>query len=138
MRKGLLLSEPMNAIRKMRKNALVKRLFFIGALLFCLPFMGRAQSAPGFLGGAVQSRTFCINSTANEISSMFTIIDPDAGDLETWSVFMAPSNGSMGGFPATAVSTGSILTIGPGLTYTPNPGFSGLDSFTIKVDDGTG
>ncbi len=48
--------------------------------------------------------------------------DPD-GDALTYSVESQPSNGTLSG-------------IAPALVYTPNPGFSGFDSFTFKVNDG--
>ncbi|MHC4556344.1 MAG: Ig-like domain-containing protein [Planctomycetota bacterium] len=49
--------------------------------------------------------------------------DPD-GDRLTYSVVRAPSNGNL---------TGTA----PNLTYTPDPNFDWLDSFTFKVNDGT-
>lgn len=48
--------------------------------------------------------------------------DPD-GDTVTFIIVTQPSNGTL---------TGSA----PNLTYTPNPGFVGTDSFTYKVNDG--
>lgn len=56
-------------------------------------------------------------------SITLTATDPD-GDLVTFSVITQPSNGTL---------TGSI----PNLTYTPNPGFTGLDNLVFKVNDGT-
>jgi len=49
--------------------------------------------------------------------------DPD-GDTVVYSVIKAPSHGSLSG-------------TAPNLTYTPNKNFSGPDSFTFKVNDGT-
>ena len=49
--------------------------------------------------------------------------DPD-GDTLTYSVVTGPAHGSLSG-------------IVPNLTYTPNKNFSGQDSFTFKVNDGT-
>ncbi|MEZ4867004.1 MAG: choice-of-anchor Q domain-containing protein [Caldilineaceae bacterium] len=48
--------------------------------------------------------------------------DPD-GDALTYSVESQTSNGTLSG-------------TAPALVYTPNPGFSGFDSFTFKVNDG--
>ncbi|MFQ6084398.1 MAG: S8 family serine peptidase, partial [Candidatus Aminicenantia bacterium] len=45
------------------------------------------------------------------------------GDLLTYTVVTPPTNGTLSG-------------IAPTLTYTPNPGFVGLDSFTFKANDG--
>jgi cellulose biosynthesis protein BcsQ len=49
--------------------------------------------------------------------------DPD-GDTVVYSVVTMPSHGSLSG-------------TAPNLTYTPNKNFSGPDSFTFKVNDGT-
>ena len=46
------------------------------------------------------------------------------GDSLTYSVVAQPSNGTL---------SGSV----PNLTYTPNAGYSGSDSFTFKANDGT-
>ena len=48
--------------------------------------------------------------------------DPD-GDPLTFSVVSGPANGSLSG-------------TAPTLTYTPDPGFNGADSFTFDVNDG--
>ncbi|MHC4677487.1 MAG: Ig-like domain-containing protein [Planctomycetota bacterium] len=50
--------------------------------------------------------------------------DPDHGDTLTYGVVTGPSHGSL---------TGTA----PNLTYAPNKNFSGRDSFTFKVNDGT-
>ncbi len=44
-------------------------------------------------------------------------------DILTFSVVSYPSNGTLSGMP-------------PNLTYTPNPNYYGLDSFTFKANDG--
>lgn len=51
-----------------------------------------------------------------------TASDPNNDPL-TYSVVTAPGNGQLSG-------------VAPNLTYTPNSGFSGNDSFTFKVNDG--
>jgi cellulose biosynthesis protein BcsQ len=48
--------------------------------------------------------------------------DPD-GDNLTYTITREPSNGRLSGTP-------------PNLTYTPNPNFNWLDSFSFKVNDG--
>ncbi|MFQ5968526.1 MAG: Ig-like domain-containing protein [Acidimicrobiia bacterium] len=53
-----------------------------------------------------------------------TLAASDAdGDPLTYAVATAPTNGLLSGTP-------------PNLTYTPNAGFSGTDSFTFKANDG--
>jgi len=56
------------------------------------------------------------------VSITLTASDVD-GDLLTYSVVTLPANGSLSG-------------TAPNLTYTPNPDFTGLDSFTFKANDG--
>lgn len=53
---------------------------------------------------------------------VLTGTDPD-GDPLTYSVLRAPTHGRLGGQA-------------PNLTYTPDPNFSWLDSFTFRVNDG--
>ncbi len=53
---------------------------------------------------------------------VLTGTDPD-GDPLTYSVLRAPTHGKLGGQS-------------PNLTYTPDPNFSWLDSFTFRVNDG--
>ena len=64
--------------------------------------------------------------TTNEdtpVGITLTGSDPD-GDPITYTMVNNPSNGSLSG-------------TAPDLTYTPNAGYSGDDSFTFKVNDGT-
>lgn len=44
-------------------------------------------------------------------------------DALTYSIVSQPANGSLAGTP-------------PNLTYSPDPGFTGTDIFTFKVNDG--
>lgn len=53
-------------------------------------------------------------------------IDRD-GDPISWISFVSPSNGMVSG-----------VTAGGSFTYTPNPGFSGLDEFNYTITDGNG
>jgi hypothetical protein len=135
MRQIFLHSQAISAI----KTGRLGRMLFVGIILLAsLPFTSRAQSPPAFQGGTPQSLDICENAPAYDISSMLTIIDPDVGDTETYSIVYGPAHGVLVGFPDTAISNGSILFIGPGLTYTPTTGYSGIDSFQIIVDDHTG
>jgi sugar lactone lactonase YvrE len=76
----------------------------------------------------------CENTSVN-IDAHLTIEDPDAGQTETWTIISPPSNGTLMGFSATSISTGSSVSPS-GLTYTPTSGFFGLDSFKINISDG--
>jgi glucuronoarabinoxylan endo-1,4-beta-xylanase len=63
-------------------------------------------------------------STDPETALAVTLSATDAdGDALTYAVVTAPANGSLSG-------------TAPNLTYTPNSGFLGSDSFTFKTNDG--
>ncbi len=94
-----------------------------------------ANVAPAFVGGGTQSLVVCENSAATVIDPLMAITDPDVGQTETWTIVTPPSFGLLGGFSTSATSTGLTITPG-GLTYTPNPGFSGIDGFKVQISDG--
>lgn len=48
--------------------------------------------------------------------------EPDPGQTLTWTIVTPPAHGTLSGTP-------------PALTYTPNPGYVGADSFTFRVRD---
>jgi len=95
----------------------------------------RPNSTPYFAGGSRQSLTICENATATSINSLLAIVDTDKFQTETWSAgAWTPING-------TAVVAGSAASTGAGvtpagMTYTPTPGYSGMDSFIVQVSDG--
>lgn len=66
------------------------------------------------------------NSTDNPIDVLANDIDADGDSL----TIIAVTQGASG--------TVSISNDGIELTYTPNPGFTGNDSFTYTIDDGNG
>ena len=119
------------------RNASLKFMLIPGILLLAVSAMARpaADHAPMFLGGHSQSLLACENSSAVSIDIILTVADSDVAQPETWNVNMAPTNGTLSGFPTMTISTGSMVT--PSLlTYTPAPGFAGTDSFSVKVTDG--
>ncbi|MES0884903.1 VCBS domain-containing protein [Roseibium sp. SCP14] len=65
-------------------------------------------------------------NSGQAISGMLTASDVDVADTLTFSLDTGPSNGTV-----TILPDGSY-------TYTPDAGFSGQDSFTFLVDDGSG
>jgi hypothetical protein len=62
-------------------------------------------------------------------------------DVETcelaFSVATSPAHGSLSGISGMSCVSGSLNTDTAQITYTPNPGFAGTDSFTYRVGDGT-
>ncbi len=109
-------------------------------LLFCstlmIGFSAKAQNnIPSFVNGHGQAIFVCENSAATPIDTAMAVNDADAGQTESWIITSAPSNGTVGGFFTSMMSTGS--TIYPtGLSYTPATGFAGRDSFTVQIFDG--
>ena len=64
-------------------------------------------------------------STAEDTAKAITLVGADTdADTLTYSIVSSPTNGTLSGSGAT-------------ITYTPNDNYSGTDSFTFKVNDGT-
>ena len=82
-----------------------------------IDFIESANSAPVALGQSV--------TTAEETAKTITLSGTDAdSDTLSFNSVSTPSNGTLSG-------------TAPNLTYTPAANFTGSDSFTFKVNDGT-
>ncbi len=100
-------------------------------------------TAPSFVGGLT---TLTVNPGGTGLREQVAVSDIDVNETLTWSVGTAPSHGTLSGLPATANSScsngicgtvGSTVTLpGTQITYTPNAGYTGTDSFTLQVSDG--
>ena len=89
---------------------------------------------PNFVTAGPQTLTICENTPASDITSLLIATDSDLNQTLTWSAFSFPVNGTLVDFD-TEPTTGTTVT--PlGLTYMPNTGYSGTDSFVIQVTDG--
>ena len=65
-----------------------------------------------------------INTSQNTPGTIqIGVTDPDAGQTQTFSISIPPANGT------------ATVTISGVVTYTPAPGFSGMDSFVVTVTD---
>ena len=65
-----------------------------------------------------------INTSQNTPGTIqIGVNDPDAGQTQTFSISIPPANGT------------ATVTISGVVTYTPAPGFSGMDSFVVTVTD---
>jgi len=93
------------------------------------------DSPPSFTGGHNQSLTICENSGTASINALMAITDADAGQTEYWFVVTGAMHGTLVATTST-FSTGGVVTPG-GLSYTPATGYSGTDSFSVRITDGT-
>jgi hypothetical protein len=68
------------------------------------------------------------NTTLNVAAPGHISNDTDAdGDPITWLSYVSPENGTVSG-----------ATTGGQFTYTPNPGFSGIENISVTISDGNG
>lgn len=87
------------------------------------------------------NQTFTYNEDS---TNQLTLTGSDAdNDPLTYIIVDSPSNGTLTEVPNLfmfmMMSTFSnSQVVSPNLIYTPNPNFNGVDSFTFKVNDGTG
>ncbi len=93
------------------------------------------NNPPVFTNGHAQVYSVCESSTFTPIDSLLSVTDIDHGQTETWTVLSAPTHGTLSGFSTTALSNGSVVT--PSfLFYTPDSGYTGIDTFSVEVFDG--
>jgi len=91
--------------------------------------------APVFVG-ATNSLTVNADSGANDVKPLLHVSDPNVGQTETWSAQTLPTHGTLQITGATAAAGGSDIAPSGTITYAPNPGYSGSDSFAVQVHDG--
>ena len=95
------------------------------------------NTAPAFVG-ATTTLTVAQNSGATDVGDLLHISDPDGGQTETWSTSSGPAHGTLTVTGATANSGSAEIAPGGTITYAPVAGYSGSDSFTLQVSDGSG
>jgi len=95
-----------------------------------------ANSTPVFTHGPVQSVFYGTNSSNNTIDQRLTVTSSDVSQVLTYTVVTPPANGTLSGFPATAVTSNGTATPS-GLSYTPTPGYTGGDQFVVQVAVGS-
>jgi len=88
-----------------------------------------------FSRGRYQNLVSCKNIAGTGLDSTMTIIDYATGVTDKWSLVYGPKHGSAN-VSYSKASTGNVSTP-PGLTYTPAPGYTGLDTFKVAVADGS-
>ncbi|OGU07480.1 MAG: hypothetical protein A2X82_17205, partial [Geobacteraceae bacterium GWC2_55_20] len=93
--------------------------------------------SPTFVG-ATTTLTVNQNSGATDIKSLLHVSDTDSSQTETWSQSVAPNHGGTLTFSGATTSSGSSdITPGGSITYQPLNGYSGSETFTVQVSDGT-
>ncbi len=117
----------------------MKFIYFFIFLFICISGIqteGTCQDhPPHFTHGHIQSFSVCQNSNPDSINSLLSVIDSDVSQTENWFVAIGASNGTVSA-SYTTTTTGGIL-LPTGAYYTPASGYVGVDSFEIKVNDGT-
>ena len=103
-------------------------------LTFTIEFV---NSAPRFVGssGSIQ---LPVSAPAYDVRPLLHASDSNSGQTLTWLQHSGPNHGTLNIIGATAPSGGSDIAPGGVITYTPNPGYAGPDSFTVRVIDGPG
>lgn len=92
--------------------------------------------APSFVGGST-SLALPKGSAAVDLKPNLHVSDSNTGQTLTWSLTSAPAHGTLALSGATATSGSTDVTPGGTITYTPTSDYTGSDSFTIQVSDGT-
>jgi hypothetical protein len=96
------------------------------------------NTAPTFVG-AVTTLTVNRNAPATDIKGLLHVSDTDSDQTETWTQNVAPNHGGTLSFSsATATSGSTDITPGGTITYTPANGYSGSETFTVRVIDSAG
>ncbi len=90
------------------------------------------SSSPYFVYGRYQAHTYCHGTVS--VDTLLAANDSNSGNTEIWSLLSAPHHG-MASVAYTAVSTCSTV-IPSGLTYTSTIGYTGMDTFSVKITDG--
>jgi Secretion system C-terminal sorting domain/NHL repeat len=71
------------------------------------------------------------------VNKRLAVADIASAQAETWTIVSSPLHGTLSGFPYTVASSGTGSLVTPaGLAYMPGSGFSGSDSFRVRISDG--
>ncbi len=89
------------------------------------------DTPPHFTGP--DSISVCKNGSAAPVNTLLEVTDPDIDQTETWTIITGAVHGTAVVSYVT-ISTGGTLTP-TGCTYTPLFGYSGPDSFKVRVYD---
>jgi hypothetical protein len=91
---------------------------------------------PPVFAGSNTELTVSKDDPATDIKNLLHASDTDSGQTLTWTEKDAPDHGTLTISGATASSGGADIVPGGTMTYQPEPGYSGPDSFQIEISDG--
>ncbi len=92
------------------------------------------NSPPMFTGGHTISISVCGNTVFDSVNVPLSVIDSDSWQLATWSLLSGPMHGTAA--IAYGMSTTGGVIAPHTLSYTPAFGYSGADTFRVRVTDG--
>jgi len=96
-----------------------------------------ANTTPTFVTSS-PTLVICNNAGATDIKGLLHVSDVDLSQTETWSQSVAPNHGGTLTITSASAASGSAnITPGGTINYTPSSGYSGPETFTIQVSDGT-
>ena len=95
------------------------------------------NKTPPSLAGTATALNLATDAGATDVSALLHAADLFSGATLTWSQATAPSHGTLTIGGATAASGAADIAPGGTITYTPAAGYSGTDSFTVQISDGT-
>jgi hypothetical protein len=119
----------------LRKNIIAAGTFRIMLLFVMLCLSAAAGAQVTFNGGKNQTLSICQSSGTTDINSYLTATDAPFR-TETWTLISSTANGVVSGLPQPGFSFFSTTYNTFGVTYTPAAGYSGADSFTVRVSNG--
>lgn len=94
------------------------------------------NTAPTYLAGST-ALVVSEGAPATDLMSLLHVSDSDGGQTLTWTQGSAPSHGTLTFTGASAASGSTDIAPGGTIAYTPATNYSGSDSFTVEVSDGT-
>ncbi|MBF0095927.1 MAG: DUF4347 domain-containing protein [Magnetococcales bacterium] len=95
------------------------------------------NEAPVFSDSGDGDIFIAVNSQDNNLNDVLKVDDYDDDQTLTWSQSSAPTHGTLTFTDASNDSGDSWITPSGSITYTPDSGYEGSDSFVIQISDGT-
>ena len=95
-----------------------------------------SQASPTFVGATTNLSVY-LSASATNVNGLLHASDTDANQTLTWAQYSAPAHGALAFTSATAATGNTNIAPGGAITYRPNSGYTGADSFIVQVSDGT-